>query len=134
MINKAFTELKKKQLKFEKIQGVLDDIESTIIGFSELKELSLKTTHVKDKFGVINIDYFNRTIRVQFKNNFETGKIEFLLKELQPNKIEYSYKSIVTVTCDKLSNVECEQIIKGKQRYEDIHFNILNYIIEKSCS
>lgn len=133
MNNNSLKELINKEYKFKKMERVLHDIENTILSFSEDKQISIKITVVAEEGGILYIDLFDRLIKVLFENNLDKGFVHFFLGKVNANSSNLDFEKLVTIESDDLGNVECEELNFSKQLFHDVHYDVLNFIIKKSC-
>ena len=85
MFEYSYDEFLRKENKYKRMQVVLDGIKSTILSFAEDEKITARITEVVGESGVLNIDYFDRTIKIILKNNFNSGLIKFDASIIPPD-------------------------------------------------
>ena len=126
----AFINVQRKQRQFDDKKNILDSIKETILDSNKIPNINID---IKEEGNKIYINYLNRSIRVDFINNFESVEIHFFLSVPDINNIDNVFKKVLVVESDKLGNVSCDEPKFNNQRYMDVHFIILDYILVKSC-
>ena len=129
MKNKSYDIILIKQDKYKQIQNVLDQIKKTIIDYANDEKLNLYT-HEGGNTNLVCITCFDRKIKITFKNNFDEGVIKFFIEKYKAKRCHIFFDKVVTVFSDKTGNLKSKQVGFEDKLYDQVQYDIFNYILD----